>query len=46
MRSDFSQPIDRAHSDSIKWNRYPPDVIPLRAGHGLCGAPSREAGVD
>jgi len=29
MRSDFSQPIDRAHSDSIKWNRYPPDVIPL-----------------
>lgn len=27
--SDFAKPIDRVHSDSIKWNKYPLDVIPL-----------------
>ena len=26
---DFDQIIDRNNSDSSKWNKYPPDVIPL-----------------
>jgi cystathionine beta-lyase len=27
--SDFARPINRANTDSIKWTKYPPDVIPL-----------------
>jgi cystathionine beta-lyase len=27
--SDFAKPIDRANSDSIKWSKYGPRVIPL-----------------
>ena len=29
MTYDFNQPIDRRHSDSIKWRHYDPDVLPL-----------------
>jgi cystathionine beta-lyase len=29
MRYDFDQLIDRRNSDSIKWNAYPEDVLPL-----------------
>jgi cystathionine beta-lyase len=25
----FDEPIDRRASDSLKWNRYPPDVLPM-----------------
>jgi cysteine-S-conjugate beta-lyase len=27
--NDFARPVDRIHSDSIKWNKYAPDVLPL-----------------
>ena len=27
--NDFAKPVDRIHSDSIKWNKYAPDVLPL-----------------
>lgn len=29
MSFDFDQPVDRRHSGSIKWTRYPPDVLPM-----------------
>lgn len=29
MNYDFSQIIDRQHSDSTKWRQYAPDVLPL-----------------
>lgn len=29
MIYDFDKPIDRSQSDSIKWNAYPKDVLPL-----------------
>jgi cystathionine beta-lyase len=29
MIDDFDQPIDRRSSDSVKWNRYGEDVLPL-----------------
>ncbi|MGA2447847.1 MAG: PatB family C-S lyase [Polyangiaceae bacterium] len=29
MAHDFDREIDRRSSDSIKWTRYPPDVLPL-----------------
>jgi cystathionine beta-lyase len=29
MTHDFDTVIDRQHSDSEKWNRYDPDVLPL-----------------
>ncbi len=29
MKIDFDLPIDRRHSDSHKWNKYGPDVLPL-----------------
>ncbi len=29
MQYNFDQVLDRRHSDSIKWNAYPEDVIPL-----------------
>ncbi len=27
--NDFANPVDRINSDSIKWNKYAPDVLPL-----------------
>ena len=29
MKPDFSTPIDRRNSDSIKWNFFDEDVLPL-----------------
>ena len=29
MTYDFDQIIDRRHSDSAKWRKYGPDVLPL-----------------
>ena len=29
MHYDFDTPVDRRHSDSEKWRRYPDDVLPL-----------------
>jgi cystathionine beta-lyase len=29
MTYDFDEPIDRRHSESLKWNRYDGDVLPL-----------------
>ena len=29
VMNDFAKPVDRIHSDSIKWNKYGPDVLPL-----------------
>ena len=29
MSSDFDRIIDRRNSDSIKWNFYAPDVLPM-----------------
>jgi len=29
MTYDFDQPVDRRHSDSSKWQKYGPDVLPL-----------------
>jgi len=29
MLDDFDRPIQRLGTDSIKWNRYPADVLPL-----------------
>ena len=29
MLDDFDRPIVRLGTDSIKWNKYPPDVLPL-----------------
>ncbi len=29
MQYNFDQVLDRRHSDSIKWNAYPEDVIPM-----------------
>ncbi len=29
MTCDFDRVIDRRHTDSAKWNRYPEDVLPL-----------------
>jgi cystathionine beta-lyase len=29
MSDDFNSPVNRRDSDSVKWNRYPADVLPL-----------------
>lgn len=38
---DFDRPVCRKNTDSLKWNRYPPDVLPLWvADMDFCSPPA------